>query len=272
MNVLWRGTFGDYLLELWNPQFDDDSRFINNSTLYNLRSYAVAYLRATGPLPLLRVGTQPYGILPIVGKRFSSTGSAIESGIAKVLGVLRPMWELASRSVPTMTDGNVDKARDILQTAAWSQTAFYRDKDSDKTFCQIPGPFSDAQHSSRSVLVQAILGSLGIADYTMAHIYSCNDFRPDPPYSAGYLAGVPWCWPTTRIREERSRRRCGRSRQANNYICADCDGLHSERRPRRGRCCMRISPDRHCCRRSCRTRFRKNRVTPSRSSCSRARR
>jgi len=61
MNVLWRGTFGQYLMEMWNPGFGDEKDWlIKTSTLYALRSYAVAYLRPGGPLPLLRVNKQPY--------------------------------------------------------------------------------------------------------------------------------------------------------------------------------------------------------------------
>ena len=192
MNVLWRGTFADYLLELWNPPLGDDTRLLNTSTLYATRSYAVAYLRPTGALPLLRVGKQPYGILPVVGKRFTAAGSAIENGIGHLIGVLRPLWELAVPSVPTLTDGNVDKAKAIVQTAPWSQAAFYRDKDAGKAMCKIPNPITDAQQSSRGGLIKSLLAAVGITEYWLAHIYSCSDFLPDPPYSAGYLAGVPW--------------------------------------------------------------------------------
>jgi hypothetical protein len=192
MNVLWRGTFADYLMELWNPPLDEDSRFLKTPALYNTRSYAMSYVRPTGALPLLRLGKEPYAVLPIVGKRFASVGSAVETGIGKILGVLRPMWEIASRAVPTMTDGDVAKAKDIIQTAPWSQTAFYRDKDADKAICLVPSPFTDAQQSGRGGLIRLLLAAVGITDYYQAHIYSCSDFRPDPPYSAGYLAGVPW--------------------------------------------------------------------------------
>ncbi|HEY8709347.1 MAG TPA: hypothetical protein VIM34_15290, partial [Burkholderiaceae bacterium] len=115
----------------------------------------------------------------------------VETAIGKVLGVLRPMWELASAQVPRLIDGDVDKAKQILQTAAWSQTAFYRDKDS-KNVCLQPTPFSGAQGSGRDQLVQNVMASLGPFNRWDVHIGSCNDFLPDPPYSAGYLAGVPW--------------------------------------------------------------------------------
>ena len=196
MNVLWRGTFGHYLFTLWNPDFSDNDtkRFLKTRDLYNTRWYAVRYLRPSGALPLIRVGKQPYGILPIVGKRFVTSGSAVESRIGALLGVLRPMWELATGLVPTMTDGDVDKAKEIIQTNAWSQVAKYRDKDAGKAMCVIPGPFSEAQGSGRHAVVHALLAAVGFGEgqYNNAHIFNCNDFLPDPPYEAGTLVGVPW--------------------------------------------------------------------------------
>ena len=76
MNVLWRGTFGHYLMELWNPPGEEKDRLLKTPTLYALRRYAVAHLRPGGPLPLLRVDKQPYGVLPIVGKRFVDPGDS----------------------------------------------------------------------------------------------------------------------------------------------------------------------------------------------------
>ena len=191
MNALWRGTFGDYLTQLWNPLVNGKEA-LTTSALYVLRRYATTYVRPTGPLPILRVDEQPYGMLPLVGKRYADPGdSAVETAIGKVLGVLRPMWELARANVPLLTDGDINKAKDILQTAPWSQAAYYRDKDV-QTFCVNPTPFSDAQSSGRIPVVQNILAALGPYHYWDVHIGVCNDFLPDPPYSAGYLAGVPW--------------------------------------------------------------------------------
>ena len=191
MNVLWRGTFGDYVMQMWNPMVGGKEA-LGTSGLYALRRYAVSYVRPTGPLPILRVDEQPYGMLPLVGKRFVDPGdSQVETAIGKVLGVLRPMWELASNHVPLLEDGDLDKAKDILQTGAWSQTAYYRDKDA-KAMCMMPTPFSEAQSSGRNPLIQSVISALGPFNYWDTHIGVCNDFLPDPPYSPGYLAGVPW--------------------------------------------------------------------------------
>lgn len=193
MNALWRGTFGHYLMELWNPPGDEKDRILKTPTLYALRRYAVSYLRPGGPLPPIRVNKQPYGILPLVGKSFVDPGdSGVETGIAKIIGVVRPMFEVASRHVPLLTDGDVDNAKSILQTGPWSQTAYYRDKDAGKAMCKIPNAFSDAQTSSKGGTIKALLNAVGVTDYWRVHLYNCNDFLPDPPYKPGYLAGVPW--------------------------------------------------------------------------------
>jgi len=191
MNALWRGTFGDYLLQLWNPFIDGEEQ-LGPVDLYALRQYAMTYVRPTGPLPALRVNKQPYGVLPLVGKRFVDPGgSKVESAVGKVLNVLRPMWEIARQEVPLLEDGNVDKAKDILQTAAWSQTAYYRDKDVINA-CYKLSPFGNAQATGRYFLIKNVLAALGPYEPFNVHIGQCNDFLPDPPYSAGYLAGVPW--------------------------------------------------------------------------------
>jgi len=194
VNALWRGTFGQYLAELWNAAGDDEeTAFLKPQTLYRLRSHAVAYLRPVGPLPVLRVGNQPYGVLPVVGKAYSDAGgSAVAAGVSKVLGLLRPMWELASQNVPLMKDGDVAKAKDILQTSPWSQAAFYRDEDPLK-MCMAQSPWGPA----KEMLAKKLFGLFNISDYWNAEIV-CRRFRPDPPYAPGYLAGVPWVLADTR--------------------------------------------------------------------------
>ena len=175
MNALWRGTFGHYLMELWNPPGDETARLLKTPAQYELRRYAVSYLRPAGPLPLLRVGKQPYGILPVVGKRFvpdavggrlqailGDSQAAVEQNVSKVLGVLRPMWELASNAVPRLTDGDVKTAKDILQTSAWSQAAYYRNADA---ICLKPVviDISGVQKPAKQQVVQTLLSTLGIS-------------------------------------------------------------------------------------------------------------
>ncbi len=206
MNVLWRGTFGHYLMELWNPPGDENDRLLKTPAQYELRRYAVSYLRPAGPLPLLRVGKQPYGILPVAGKRFvpdavggrlqailGDRQAAVEQNVSKVLSVLRPMWELASSAVPRLTNGDVDRAKDILQTSPWSQAAYYRNADA---ICLKPLvlDISGVQKPAKQQVIQTLLSTLGISQetYHSLPIFNCTSFPPDPPYQPGSLAGVPW--------------------------------------------------------------------------------
>ena len=191
MNALWRGTFGHYLMELWNPP-GEENYLLKTPTMYQLRRYAVAYLRPAGAMPLLRVGKQPYGILPVVGKAYSGTDHAVESGIGKVLGVLRPIWEIAvQQKVPLLKDGDVNTAMKMLQTNAWSQQAFYRGA---ANYCLNPPHFYtddlNAQKPSKEGLIKSLLSSLGLAQsYFDLPVYNCTSFPPVDPIE---LAGVPW--------------------------------------------------------------------------------
>jgi hypothetical protein len=197
LNALWRGTFGQYLFEQWNPfNAEEKDRHLKTPTLYALRRYAISYLRPAGALPLLRVGKQPYGILPVVGKSYVSINDKLESGIGKVLTVLRPLWESAAQQkVPLLKDGNIDKAKAILQTNAWAQEAFYRDaKPLYFSATSIPQP------GTKRHLINTILDAVGVsASLQQDKNFAFNwtriaswDFYPDPPNKHTPLTGVPW--------------------------------------------------------------------------------
>jgi hypothetical protein len=200
MNALWRGTFGHYLMELWNPAYveKDADRLLKTPTLYRLRDYAESYLRPGGALPLLRVGKQPYGVLPVLGKRYTDRRDPpLHQGINQVLGVLRPLWDIAVRDkVPLLRDGDVQKVQDILQTAPWSQAAYYRDQDTSRLLCEntkLYGVNGAAQQPPKQALIENLLAALGINANAMYSLpINCNNFLPDPPYTPGDLAGVPW--------------------------------------------------------------------------------
>lgn len=62
--ALWQGTWGYFLSQMLgvpetseNPLTDDDIAWVRN--------HFIDYVRANGPLPVLRIGKQPYGVLPV---------------------------------------------------------------------------------------------------------------------------------------------------------------------------------------------------------------
>jgi hypothetical protein len=56
--VLWPATWGYFLSQLMHPTFRD-------TDLATWRDLVVALVRGRGPLPALRIGNQPYGMLPV---------------------------------------------------------------------------------------------------------------------------------------------------------------------------------------------------------------
>lgn len=78
--ALWPATWGYYLSQLLTSNFEPINTWmqqaiglypqhlvdrVNDGSLFDaLRDYFISYVRARGPLPAIRVGYQPYGILP----------------------------------------------------------------------------------------------------------------------------------------------------------------------------------------------------------------
>ncbi|MFF7725517.1 hypothetical protein [Streptomyces sp. NPDC008001] len=93
----------------------------------DVRAHAVAHVRGRGPLPALRVGRQPYGILPVTSHGTSwppdAEGGAAVGALAELLGRIRPLWQEGARSVPTVTSGDIEKdLPDILGQTPVSRT------------------------------------------------------------------------------------------------------------------------------------------------------
>jgi hypothetical protein len=111
IDATWSAIGGYYLTEMLDPIADDPA--ISTS----LRRHAVAHLRSAGPVPVLRSGAQPYGMLPIMPKeRFEpNLGSRAQADIARVSAALRQMVEPWIATVPRLAQvrsrGDVD---DIL--------------------------------------------------------------------------------------------------------------------------------------------------------------
>jgi len=79
----WPATWGYFLSQLATLAADRAER---------LRSWAVAWLRPAGPLPVLRVGRQPYGVLPMVALQGWTDSDPAASDVYQVLNHLLPVW------------------------------------------------------------------------------------------------------------------------------------------------------------------------------------
>ena len=73
--------------------------------------HMASFVRSRGPLPVLRVGRQPYGLLPIlpIDRWVPRPNEPLElPNLVNVLGVLRPFWDHAAGGVPRFSGGAVD--------------------------------------------------------------------------------------------------------------------------------------------------------------------
>ena len=62
--ALWQATWGYFLLQMLGVGETSESP-LTDADIDWVRSHFIDYVRASGPLPALRIGKQPYGILPV---------------------------------------------------------------------------------------------------------------------------------------------------------------------------------------------------------------
>ena len=67
INAIWESTLGLFGADLLTP-------LVNDSALSDTRMHARNFLRPGGHYPALRIGKQPYGVLPVVAGRAGSAG------------------------------------------------------------------------------------------------------------------------------------------------------------------------------------------------------
>lgn len=79
--ALWAGTFGYYGLQLLSPLFEDggDDRHAGERLLLTARFFYTHFVQGRGPLPALRIGQQPYGILPVAADMTATVDGAVPS-------------------------------------------------------------------------------------------------------------------------------------------------------------------------------------------------
>lgn len=109
-NVLWPATFGYALDQLMAPVFGRDA-------ITQTRQHHVDFVRGRGHLSAIRIGSQPYGVLPVSSlTRWQSgrAGTGVDFHLPNALRTLRPIWLDATAGVPRIgRTGDAD--RDLLE-------------------------------------------------------------------------------------------------------------------------------------------------------------
>ena len=117
--ALWAATWGYYLGELL------DSGGPSAATIDAVRNHYLNFVRGQGTLPTLRVGRQPYGLLPTLPLAGWTTDGASPTvdALAHLLGRVRPLWEFGTGVPLTASEG---PAFDQAFAAAMSTDAVAR--------------------------------------------------------------------------------------------------------------------------------------------------
>jgi hypothetical protein len=187
INALWRGTFGRYLDELWNVPIVG-TEYVTDHAIDVARRFAVGWVRPGGPLPLLRIGKQPYGVLPVVAGH--QPQGEDEVGISKVLGLLRPSWRQALGTVPRVDGGKLDDVRELIQSGPWSVASQFRNMENPNKAVMVNGivqQYGAVQTGGKTPIVYNLLQAFGVQQkvqvlmQTVVHDVQAHDL--------GY---VPW--------------------------------------------------------------------------------
>lgn len=122
--ALWPATWGYFLETL-----DEGQDALSPRVIDDVRQFHQNFLRSGGALPTLRVGAQPYGLMPFGGfARARPTGSepSTEAQIDRLARRMLPNWLAGLENVPTLTaDSDAQTIQRILGHApqSWGVSA-----------------------------------------------------------------------------------------------------------------------------------------------------
>ena len=269
MNVLWRGTFGDYLLQMWNPHVDDNEPVLD--TVHALRAAALRRVLPAADRPAADAARRQAAVRHAAAgrqalrerRRLRRRDRARQSArrAAADVGARERQGAAARRRRRRQGEGHPADRRVVADrvlprqgrqaTCAWSRR---RSAARRRTRGTQRRPARAARRSVR-------------ADYWDVHIGVCNDFLPDPPYSRRLSRRrAVGAGGRARIRPRRRRRRDARSPAQNNYLAAIATAAVQTPDVARSRCSMRHKTGPRCCRRWSPTRCRRSRATRSTAS------
>lgn len=97
--ALWPATWGYFLEHMLSP-------VVPRSAIEPARSHFVEWVRGCGPQPVLRIGEQPYGLLPVLPSSWVAQDEEppLVTLAAFLKNTLRPIWEASVAAVPRLSD------------------------------------------------------------------------------------------------------------------------------------------------------------------------
>ena len=117
--ALWAPTWEAMLRRILSSA--SQSALLGDGECDDLRRHFIESVRARGPIPALRLGKQPYGVLPVVATdaaSFRAAGGTVETRLVPFLRAMRAIWDQGAQSVPRVATGDIDQTLpDILGTS-----------------------------------------------------------------------------------------------------------------------------------------------------------
>lgn len=189
----WPATFGYFLDQMMSPQLSADEQDA-------VRSFALATVRPRGPLPAIRVGAVPYGVLPTTSLAAVSENERAQrpaddkdvrarTVLAQLCQLLLPAWRASTAAVPHV-GGSGDPDSDLAQILGMDASSLdYRGRRvlgddllwNMLMFLDPKGPSQEwwAEHLARG---RALLNSLGLTSWDPRVIHSAmgRDSYPVP--------------------------------------------------------------------------------------------
>lgn len=112
VRTLWPALWGANLKDIWGVDFGDLDAALR------LGTWAGMNLLPEGPLPPIRIGDQPYGVLPVTSlARWDAVGDAtnVEATLVAHLPEARTVWARVARHTGTIAGADADKVLQLLE-------------------------------------------------------------------------------------------------------------------------------------------------------------
>lgn len=154
--ALWQATWGSFLEHMMaGPNAPTDEK------LQQGREHFQRYVRGRGPLPALRIGKQPYGLLPVISidkldesLKKSINNQSVDPQLVDFLRKLREVWQHFLVNVPQIVSENTVKKdkkhfkEELLKVLEMTPTSVeYVKRPAQRIAQRAPQPSSDAYFS-----------------------------------------------------------------------------------------------------------------------------
>ena len=189
MNLaLWNPSWGGFLEKV--NQVTKDGATLSDSAREETRIFHRDFVRGRGPFPALRIGSQPYGTLPVssVERRWrGDRGDTFEAGLLPLLERLRTRWRQSVAKLSRIGDGGpIDETvKEMLASSPVSVALRVRSVISSE-FAQIAPEVTDADPDDLAVerlINELLLQELGILSFVASHGFVRR--KPSPRSAPG---------------------------------------------------------------------------------------